>query len=50
MPPDLNEGKYKLIIGVYDSATGAREKLADGSDMLEIKTISIQFPGGSGLP
>jgi hypothetical protein len=50
LPPDLNEGSYKLIIGVYDSATGAREKLADSSDMLVIKTISIQFPGGSGLP
>lgn len=50
LPPDLNEGSYKLIIGVYDSAAGVREKLADGSDALEIGTISIQFPGGSGLP
>ena len=50
LPPDLNEGSYKLIIGVYDSATGAREKLRDDGDTLEIKTISIQFPGGSGLP
>jgi len=46
----LNEVRHKLIIGVYDSATGAREELADGNDALEIKTISIQFPGGSGLP
>jgi hypothetical protein len=50
LPPDLSEGSYKLIIGVYDSATGAREELAGGNDMLEIRTISIQFPGGSGLP
>lgn len=50
LPPDLNEGKYKLIIGVYDATTGVREKLPDGSDALDIKTISIRFPGGSGVP
>jgi len=50
LPPDLVEGKYKLIVGVYDTATGAREKLADGSESVEIKNITIRFPGGSGLP
>lgn len=52
LPPDLPMGDgYHLIVGVYDSTSGAREPLPDGRDALPLAPqIHIDWPGGTGLP
>ncbi len=51
LEPTLPAGDYRPVVGVYDPATGARERAPDGSDSLTLAdSITIRWPGGSGQP
>ncbi len=41
LPPALS-GVLSLRVGLYDPATGARLRLADGRDMVDVGTITVQ--------
>jgi hypothetical protein len=42
LPEDLAPGAYDLWIGWYDSQTGARLPLGDGSDMLHVAQVELR--------
>jgi hypothetical protein len=39
--PDLPAGEYRLIVGLYNAATGQRLPAEGGSDFVELDRISI---------
>ncbi len=39
---DAPPGRYRLLVGVYDPATGARLPLADGQDALELGMVEVR--------
>jgi hypothetical protein len=41
LPADLPAGEYRLVVGLYDAATGQRLTLTDGSDALLLETLYI---------
>jgi hypothetical protein len=41
LPDDLPPGEYRLVVGLYDPATGQRLPLADGSDALTVFEINL---------
>jgi hypothetical protein len=41
LPPDMLEGGYPIEIGLYDPATSARLKTADGQDHVVITSVNI---------
>ncbi len=47
--PGTPPGEYRLVVGVYDSATGERLRLPDGRDFLALTTLSVT-PNDSPLP
>jgi mannosyltransferase len=41
VPPDAAPGAYRLVVGLYDPATGERLALADGRDALPLAEIRV---------
>jgi 4-amino-4-deoxy-L-arabinose transferase-like glycosyltransferase len=41
IPPDAPPGDYRLVIGLYEPASGARLALADGHEMLVIGEVRV---------
>lgn len=41
LPPDLPDGGYPIEIGLYDPATGARLKTADGQDHVVVASVNL---------
>lgn len=46
LPAGLPAGDYPLFVGLYDSATGERVRLADGNDSLLLLLVHIDSRGG----
>ena len=44
LPPDLPAGRYRLLSGLYNPATGQRLASADGVDYLDIAPITVTQP------
>ena len=42
--PGTPPGTYRLIVGVYDAATGARLPLPDGADALILAAVQVERP------
>jgi len=42
LPPDLPPGDYRLIVGMYDSATGRRLPVAGGGDFVDLGQVTVQ--------
>ena len=53
LPPDLPEGEYRLLVGLYDWQDGVRLPL-DGVDEFRAYELPVtlinHWPGGSGQP
>ncbi len=47
LPDDLTAGDYRLIVGLYDPATGHRLTTTTGSDFVELGIVSIREEVGS---
>lgn len=47
--PGTPPGEYRLVVGLYDSATGERLSLPDGRDFLPLTNLSVT-PNASPLP
>jgi hypothetical protein len=43
-PADSPTGRYRLFIGLYDAANGARLQLQGGGDAFELATITVTSP------
>jgi 4-amino-4-deoxy-L-arabinose transferase-like glycosyltransferase len=41
LPANLADGKYRIVVGMYEPPNGARLTLTDGSDSIEVGTVSI---------
>ena len=44
LPPDLPPGRYTLIVGLYDIATGERLPLASGDDHVVLCDVEVRSP------
>ncbi|HYN86915.1 MAG TPA: hypothetical protein VER55_00225, partial [Ardenticatenaceae bacterium] len=42
--PGTPPGAYRLMVGLYDPASGARLKLPDGGDALTLATVEVRAP------
>jgi mannosyltransferase len=43
--PGTPPGEYRIIAGLYDSATGQRLLSSDGGDFVELGTLTVERPG-----
>jgi hypothetical protein len=43
--PGTPPGEYRIIAGLYDSATGQRLLSSDGGDFVELETLTVERPG-----
>jgi hypothetical protein len=41
LPPDLQPGTYRLLVGLYDPVTGARLALPGGEEALRLLEIDL---------
>lgn len=44
IPPQIPLGQYRLLVGLYDYTTGQRLSISDGTDSLELMTITVKQP------
>lgn len=42
LPPDLSPGRYRLITGLYDPASGARLPVSSGGDFVELGQVTVE--------
>jgi hypothetical protein len=47
LPAGLPSGDYRLVVGLYNSATFARAQLADGADAFQLGVWSVAAPASS---